>query len=1107
MAHDIFISYRRNGGFETAHYLYEHLVRDGYGVTFDIDALRSGRFDEELLARIDECTDFIVILSPGCFDRTVNPAFPKENDWLRRELAHALANGKNVVPIMLRDFAGFPPNLPEDVEKVQWMNGPEYSHQYIDDFYERLKQRFLRSKPTRSGTQPVAAPPPADPLAAAGIPALGKPVPELERTGLSGDDAKHFSAAMGHLRVLRYRSAQRELRAIRDREDPVARFHEALLAFELDGEGDESALEAACIAARDRGSTAAMIAYANYHLNEIDAVPNGECIAWLKKALELGDADAYLHLAVAFENGRGVEKNPELAGLLRQRVYNAGSLEARMYLCVLAAGDSRQAKDQVETAKMFRPLLTHLEGIGEEADSSGLLLLGFCWATGSVFERDARRGAQYLEKVIQSKGRIWDSDGSIVKAMAYFLLGMLYLGGEDFEKDEKKAVDCFTRARELHDPDGGAICALAQCYENGIGVDEDAEKAMELYKEAANRGNAEAQRHLALECFAYFEDGPKQDVPRGRLLLMQAAESGDSDAQFFLGSALVCGEHFVRDVPAGLSWLEKAAESGSGHAMNALGLLYRDGTDGLEADPEKGVYWFRRGAEAGNGDAMENLGLACLAGDGISRDVNEARRWLERAVEQGNASAECSLGTRFSNGDFGQKDWDEAVKWWEKAAEHGDATAMGNLGRFYKGGLTPDCAPDLEKAENWLVKAAESGDAEEMCALGACFHRGDFGTPDFQAAFGWFQKAAGLGDANAMDWLGMMYRDGDGVEKNIDMAIQWFQRAAEAGNSDAMGCLGLLYLNGNGVPQDDAKAEEWLRKAFDAGELTMGVVLGNLLASNPDDAESVKKAADCWRKAAEGGDAWGMLALSHAYRDGEGVERNAREAVKWLRRSAEAGDDDAMEELGVAYLQGEGVPIDEDKAREWLERAAEKGNASAECSLGTRFAHGDFGEEDMDEAVKWWEKAAEHGDAVAWNNLGIVFSDGSMPVDLDKARECFRKAEELGNEDACYHIALDILGLLETGEPDSFEAWVENPVPGASNERQALRRLRKARSWFGHPLELETDDAELAGDCNLWLARIARFEDDLEEAKALYAKAAELGNGIAAEELRAMTEA
>lgn len=48
-----------------------------------------------------------------------------------------------------------------------------------------------------------------------------------------------------------------------------------------------------------------------------------------------------------------------------------------------------------------------------------------------------------------------------------------------------------------------------------------------------------------------------------------------------------------------------------------------------------------------------------------------------------------------------------------------------------------------------------------------------------------------------------------------------------------------------------------------------------------------------------------------------------------------------------------------------------------------------------------------------------------------------------------------------------FEAWAENPVPGASDARQAQWRLKKARSWFGHPMEAA--DAELAGACNLWL--------------------------------------
>lgn len=142
--HDIFISYRRDGGFETAKYLYDSLTRDGYSVTFDIDTLRGGRFDEALLSRVKECTDFIVILSRGCFDRILDSSASPENDWMRRELACALESQKNIVPIMLNGFE-FPQNLPSDISKVALMNGPMYSREYFDAFYQRLRDGFLRS--------------------------------------------------------------------------------------------------------------------------------------------------------------------------------------------------------------------------------------------------------------------------------------------------------------------------------------------------------------------------------------------------------------------------------------------------------------------------------------------------------------------------------------------------------------------------------------------------------------------------------------------------------------------------------------------------------------------------------------------------------------------------------------------------------------------------------------------------------------------------------------------------------------------------------------------------------------------------------------------------
>ena len=109
--HDVFISYRRVGGFETARILYDHLCDRGYSVFFDIETLRNGRFNTALYGKIEECTDFLVVLSPGSLDHCAD-----EDDWLRFEIAHALRKEKNIVPVMTRGFEmPGPRSLPEDM--------------------------------------------------------------------------------------------------------------------------------------------------------------------------------------------------------------------------------------------------------------------------------------------------------------------------------------------------------------------------------------------------------------------------------------------------------------------------------------------------------------------------------------------------------------------------------------------------------------------------------------------------------------------------------------------------------------------------------------------------------------------------------------------------------------------------------------------------------------------------------------------------------------------------------------------------------------------------------------------------------------------------------
>lgn len=154
--YDIFISYRREGGYETAKHLFDLLDRDGFSVSFDIDTLRNGDFDTDIFRIIDGCKDFIIILSPGIFDRCVKTS-TQNDDWVRKELAYALKRKKNIIPIMLKGFEGFPSDLPADIAGIARKNAVIYEMHYFNAFYEKLKKDFLGSHSRKTWVVPVIA--------------------------------------------------------------------------------------------------------------------------------------------------------------------------------------------------------------------------------------------------------------------------------------------------------------------------------------------------------------------------------------------------------------------------------------------------------------------------------------------------------------------------------------------------------------------------------------------------------------------------------------------------------------------------------------------------------------------------------------------------------------------------------------------------------------------------------------------------------------------------------------------------------------------------------------------------------------------------------------
>lgn len=137
----VFISYRRDGGADTARLMRYELQARGWQVFLDAEDLNSGRFDENLLANVAAADNFLLILSKGSLANCAN-----EDDWLRREIATAIQTERNIIPL-LKERAQPPDKyeLPADIAPVGKFNCVNYSHAYYNATIARLLS-FLRKR-------------------------------------------------------------------------------------------------------------------------------------------------------------------------------------------------------------------------------------------------------------------------------------------------------------------------------------------------------------------------------------------------------------------------------------------------------------------------------------------------------------------------------------------------------------------------------------------------------------------------------------------------------------------------------------------------------------------------------------------------------------------------------------------------------------------------------------------------------------------------------------------------------------------------------------------------------------------------------------------------
>jgi len=122
----------------------------------------------------------------------------------------------------------------------------------------------------------------------------------------------------------------------------------------------------------------------------------------------------------------------------------------------------------------------------------------------------------------------------------------------------------------------------------------------------------------------------------------------------------------------------EAAEKGNSTAQWYVSWNYYDGRD-FPKDLKKSYDWCVKAANAGNRKACDGLGDKYYYGRGCENNYSEAIKWYEKAAEAGILNSQYSLGWMLEHGQGTLPDRESGIRWYKKAALSGHKQSIARL--------------------------------------------------------------------------------------------------------------------------------------------------------------------------------------------------------------------------------------------------------------------------------------------------------------------------------------------------------------------------------------------------------------------------------------------
>lgn len=563
-----------------------------------------------------------------------------------------------------------------------------------------------------------------------------------------------------------------------------------------------------------------------------------EAAKWYELAAEGGEPWAMLNLAFLYHDGRLGQPDPEKAFTYFKMAGEKGNhLLGYANTAICYQNGLGTAKDPQKAAALFaahrdEDIICYLGTMGQAptaiATFEDELELNKTWA-----KRKKDPQAEYLMGLRYLNG--WGVDASNGDAADYFkraakanhgaslyALGRLYEDKwddlrEDRATGRQRAFECFQKGAAAGDLN--CLGGLARCYGDGIGVQADEAKAIELYQQCLQRNPKldGVHNNLGVIYETHYtrqwsgrEPGDYHESMKQMLFHYGEAERlGSAIAAKNLGYLYYEGRLGKPDYEKAYGYFTTAAEAGYADARRMLGQMHARG-QGVPVTYREAAYHYRLAALAGDHEALVELCDFYLNGRGVSRDFDRAAYWLTMLAQQGDLRAIMAL----SDITLRKADYPNALKLFRQFIDLDIPMLQGfgyeHLSWMYARGWGVKANP--ARAKKYHEKALALNDREAMyLSAMALVHQGKKAE-----ARPLLEKAAET-VAAANYALGFLYLGGDGVPRDVSKGWSYVHRAANGGNLEAQVALAIATLKHlPGAPPLD-EALRWAQSAEDAG--------------------------------------------------------------------------------------------------------------------------------------------------------------------------------------------------------------------------------------------------------------------------------------------------